>query len=593
MDEWFELRETAGRGLGVYSKRRFKCDEIVMTGRIERYVDGNSKHASQIAEDTFVVHAGLVPMVNHSCDPNCGIRVNRTGAHDYIAIRDIEIGEEIVFDYAMRNYRIEFFPERCLCGAETCRGSMTGWKDLPSDLKKAYAPYAAPYLITLEKKRPQTLGSESISSDLPENRDLLFDFPVGVYGNSSGWCPERGVDLFRHPDLAARRLLDLRSCARAAFIPIEHVSDAINAAQAAVDQVGTFPVFVKAPCSGGTDNDFIPAISSGAGSAIFRTCDGDSYKVKRCGVGDWGFADQNVRGNYSVLENGEFYDYSGLGRSGLMSLGAALEECSVASKLAELGLTRAYTPLGIAIFDDPAADTEGANAEQVQKFAAVISKVESDLRIDELVYAAMTPMISEFFAEKKVSYDPSYPAWGMFDSDGVPLIGSRQRWRIISDRLHEIGIVVGAAYGRCHDAGILRGLGSAWFGNEVIHPDGHLSFVDFDGGTTDLSHVDADTETSLKNTEMHQFCMESYLLLQMLRPRTFKLFGADFVEGVWQGYGQDYRPMSPDLVSDIIEDHFQNIAGLWQGMGFSDDIATPASMLPGCTAEITFDDLRA
>ena len=41
--------------------------------------------------------------------PSCGISVNETGAHDLIAFRSIDKGEEITFDYAMRNYSIEIF----------------------------------------------------------------------------------------------------------------------------------------------------------------------------------------------------------------------------------------------------------------------------------------------------------------------------------------------------------------------------------------------------------------------------------------------------------------------------------------------------
>lgn len=39
-------------------------------------------------------HAGLIPRVNHSCDPNCGIRLNSAGAHDLIARAPIATGTE-------------------------------------------------------------------------------------------------------------------------------------------------------------------------------------------------------------------------------------------------------------------------------------------------------------------------------------------------------------------------------------------------------------------------------------------------------------------------------------------------------------------
>src|SRR5450755_4210989 len=57
-------------------------------------------HAIQIDDDIFLVsRSELDPAdyVNHSCEPNAGI----LGSVLVVAMRDIEPGEEICFDYAM------------------------------------------------------------------------------------------------------------------------------------------------------------------------------------------------------------------------------------------------------------------------------------------------------------------------------------------------------------------------------------------------------------------------------------------------------------------------------------------------------------
>jgi hypothetical protein len=105
---------------------------------------------SQIGENKFVLHDGLITKVNHACDPNCGIRVNETGGHNFVAINEISVNEEITFDYAMRNYMIDYFPKECMCGSKKCRGRITGWKDLPDEKKKDYEGFAAPYLLELD-----------------------------------------------------------------------------------------------------------------------------------------------------------------------------------------------------------------------------------------------------------------------------------------------------------------------------------------------------------------------------------------------------------------------------------------------------------
>jgi len=140
-----------GKGGGVRATRGFEIGETVMVGELEGEVPRNDSHATQVSRTKWARHAGLGPKVNHSCSPNCGVELNSTGACDFVARRSISDGEEITFDYAMRNYSVEHFPGGCLCGASNCRGSVTGWKDLPADRKAAYEGLVAPYLLEIDR----------------------------------------------------------------------------------------------------------------------------------------------------------------------------------------------------------------------------------------------------------------------------------------------------------------------------------------------------------------------------------------------------------------------------------------------------------
>ncbi|MDA3901443.1 MAG: SET domain-containing protein [Spirochaetes bacterium] len=151
MKECYQLKKASGRGEGVFAVRAIDAGETVMVGEIEKELEENHSHASQIGEDRYVFHAGLISKVNHSCDPNCGIKVNESGAHDFVAMRDISNDEEITFDYAMRNYGIDYFPKECGCGSEICRGTITGWKDLSQKTKNNYEGFVAGYLLDLDK----------------------------------------------------------------------------------------------------------------------------------------------------------------------------------------------------------------------------------------------------------------------------------------------------------------------------------------------------------------------------------------------------------------------------------------------------------
>jgi len=150
-EEDVELRRTAdGKGDGVLATRPFAAGETVMVGFLIGPLTGNNSHATQVGPDRWALHGGLGPKVNHSCDPNCGVRLNDDQAFDFIARRAIGIGQELTFDYAMRNFTIDHFPAICLCGATRCRGSVTGWKDLPAARKADYGELVAPYLRMMD-----------------------------------------------------------------------------------------------------------------------------------------------------------------------------------------------------------------------------------------------------------------------------------------------------------------------------------------------------------------------------------------------------------------------------------------------------------
>lgn len=145
-------RDANGTGDGVLATRTFLAGETVMVGYVVAALAGNDSHATQVGRDRWVRHGGLGPKVNHSCDPNCGVRLNVDDAFDFVARRSIAAGQELTFDYAMRNLTIEHFPAVCLCGAANCRGAVTGWKDLPAARKDDYGELVAEYLREIDRE---------------------------------------------------------------------------------------------------------------------------------------------------------------------------------------------------------------------------------------------------------------------------------------------------------------------------------------------------------------------------------------------------------------------------------------------------------
>ena len=99
----------------------------------------------QIDEDLYLVSSDTPEpgdMLNHSCEPNCGL----AGSSLLVAMRDIEPGEELCFDYAMCDAS-DYDEFTCLCGELTCRGTVTGsdWRDPVIQAK--YMGWFSPYLM--------------------------------------------------------------------------------------------------------------------------------------------------------------------------------------------------------------------------------------------------------------------------------------------------------------------------------------------------------------------------------------------------------------------------------------------------------------
>ena len=94
--------------------------------------------ALQIGPDLYIGESGQPDdFVNHSCDPNAGLRIDGSDVC-LIAIRDIEPGEQITFDYSTTMDEDDFEFD-CLCGSPRCRGRIRDFKHLPTADKQRYA----------------------------------------------------------------------------------------------------------------------------------------------------------------------------------------------------------------------------------------------------------------------------------------------------------------------------------------------------------------------------------------------------------------------------------------------------------------------
>jgi len=117
--------------------------EVVHASQLGTLTKAERLLTIQVEEDLYLVswHDGPADWVNHSCDPNCGLR----GQIALVAMRRLEPGEEVCFDYAMSD-GTPYDEFDCGCGAAQCRGRITGEDWRRPELWKRYRGHFAPYL---------------------------------------------------------------------------------------------------------------------------------------------------------------------------------------------------------------------------------------------------------------------------------------------------------------------------------------------------------------------------------------------------------------------------------------------------------------
>ena len=138
------LRVVASRihGYGVVTTRRFSAGETVCFGDGVLYRpddDFDDTYAlilpgedSGVGDTLFWDLVDQTRWFNHSCEPNCEVRSRwdreaQTVRAWWVALRDLEIGEEITYDYAF----VADVAEPCACSAPLCRGLIVDPDEIP------------------------------------------------------------------------------------------------------------------------------------------------------------------------------------------------------------------------------------------------------------------------------------------------------------------------------------------------------------------------------------------------------------------------------------------------------------------------------
>jgi len=157
-----EVRESEIHGRGLFATSDIARDEIVAVKRghivnreqLREIAPRLGPVEIQVGDNLFIApiteEERELSMLysNHSCNANLGMR----GEITFVAMRDIEAGEELTHDWAMTDdddYSVD-----CKCGAPTCRKVLTGKDWQRPELQGRYAGYFSAYVADKIKRLP-------------------------------------------------------------------------------------------------------------------------------------------------------------------------------------------------------------------------------------------------------------------------------------------------------------------------------------------------------------------------------------------------------------------------------------------------------
>ena len=127
-------------GRGLFTAERIAAGAVILrfegpelTLREVRAKGDAAANTLQIGVNRYLDLAEPGRLVNHACDPNAGVR----DPVRLIAVKNIEPGEEIRFDYSTTIS--DGWTMTCLCGSPCCRGVVRAFQLLPPELQQRYA----------------------------------------------------------------------------------------------------------------------------------------------------------------------------------------------------------------------------------------------------------------------------------------------------------------------------------------------------------------------------------------------------------------------------------------------------------------------
>jgi hypothetical protein len=132
-------------GKAIYSGKALEAGQTVIRfegpmvprERVPAKLVAEADRYVQVGPGQFMGPSGGVDdLINHSCDPNCGLKFDANGPV-LVTLRAIAEGEELTWDYSTTIVADDWSMD-CACGTALCRGRVGDFRDLPPATKARY-----------------------------------------------------------------------------------------------------------------------------------------------------------------------------------------------------------------------------------------------------------------------------------------------------------------------------------------------------------------------------------------------------------------------------------------------------------------------
>lgn len=151
-------------GKGIFAAQNIKKGEIVsfIKGKVVNWKVVDKKTSAfgpnwiGCGKNKWIDPEPPFNYLNHSCNPNVGIKGSKT----IVAIRNIKKEDEILIDYSITEEdRLWQLDKKCKCGSKDCRKVIKSVQFLQKKVYNRYMPYVPKFFQKVYKKHMKENGN--------------------------------------------------------------------------------------------------------------------------------------------------------------------------------------------------------------------------------------------------------------------------------------------------------------------------------------------------------------------------------------------------------------------------------------------------